>query len=567
MKAVVSVVFLLLVSITLLHTQELSKSDEAYIDSIMSANYKLDEPGAAILLAIDGKPVFRKAYGLASVELNVPNKPEYLFSIGSMTKQFTAVCILQLAQDGKLVLKDDIKKYLPEYDTHGKIITLENLLSHTSGITSYTEKEDFDKKITIDHSKNEIMKYFMEDSLIFDPGTDWSYSNSGYVVLGLIVEKVSGVPLSEYMQKHLFEPAGMTNTVIGSYDHVTPNAVTGYESAGDKRYKVASYLSWTWPYAAGDIVSCVDDMQKWDEALYTDKLLKKEWREKAWKSFVLASGQETNYGFGWGLGKYNGMNVVSHGGAINGFLSDGIRIPSKHLYLVVLSNKAVKSPSEFSNLIALRAAGNPVKEHSAITLSSQHLQEYVGAFNVHRVGGRITKNTTKNKMYRYIILKNDTLFTQRTGGSKTPLIPVGTDLFMSKASRMMYKFNRDKDQKIVSLELYTEPLNYGPNELETKADVPMPAERTAISLDEKQLAPYKGKYDFGGGFIMTVTIDGNKIFTQATGQPSIEIYPETETKFFLKVVDATIEFVKDANGTVTGLVLTQGRKMEAKKIE
>ena len=246
----------------------------------------------------------------------------------------------------------------------------------------------------------------MNDSLLFDPGTDWSYSNSGYFVLGLIVEKISGMSLVDYIQKNLFDPAGMKNSYIGTHEKIIPNLVTGYERASDATYKVASYLSWTWPYAAGDILSSVDDMLKWDEALYSDRILKKEWRERAWKSFTLSNGQETNYGFGWSLGKYGDVNIIGHGGAINGFLSDGIRIPSKHLYLVILSNKAIKSPGEFSSLIALRVAGDPIKEYTPINMSGKQLQDYVGAYEVHRVGGRITKNTTKDKMYRYIIVKN-----------------------------------------------------------------------------------------------------------------------------------------------------------------
>lgn len=298
MQRIIIIYFFTLLSVST-SAQQLTNLDEQFVDSVMEANYRPGEPGAVLLIAKEGKPVYRKAYGMANLELNVLNNPEYVFRIGSMSKQFTAICVLKLAQEGKLNLQEDIKKYLPGYNTHGRHITIENLLTHTNGINDFASKKEFFKQAILNQSPQEVMNSFMNDSLTFEPGTDWGYSNSGYVVAGAIVEKVSGMSLSVYRQQYIFGPLGMSHTSIGTYDSLVTNAVYGYSPGANGKPKPADYMSWSWPYAAGDILSSVDDLLKWDNALYTEKILKKEWLEKAWKPFVLPNGKSINNGLGW----------------------------------------------------------------------------------------------------------------------------------------------------------------------------------------------------------------------------------------------------------------------------
>ena len=170
-------------------------------DSLMRINYPSDGPGMSLLISRNGTPIYKKAFGMANIDLSIPLTTENVFDIGSMSKQFTAVCILELAETGKLNLNDDIKKYLPDYNTHGKIITIENCLNHTSGIPSFTELKGFDslyqKKLTVKERKD----FFENHDLLFEPGTDFSYSNSGYFLLALIIEKVSGMSYDDYIKK------------------------------------------------------------------------------------------------------------------------------------------------------------------------------------------------------------------------------------------------------------------------------------------------------------------------------------------------------------------------------
>jgi CubicO group peptidase (beta-lactamase class C family) len=255
------------------YAQQLSKQDEQFVDSVMNANYKPDEPGAVLLIAKHGQSVFRKGYGIANMEFSVSNKPEYVFRIGSITKQFTAVCVLMLAREGKLNLQDDITKYLSSFNSHGRHITIENLLSHTSGITDNVK--NLIAKAFMDQSKEDVMNLFVNDSLAFEPGTEWSYNSSPYVLAGLIVEKVSGISLDEYLQQNIFNPLAMSHTSVGNYDSIIINAATGYEPAVEGKFKPARSLSWSWMYAAGNMLSTVDDLLKWDNALYTEKIIKK----------------------------------------------------------------------------------------------------------------------------------------------------------------------------------------------------------------------------------------------------------------------------------------------------
>lgn len=559
-------VWLLAMSLTCL-AQPLSAVDERYIDSLMQGYYETDGPGAALLVAKGGEVLYRKAFGQANLELGVPHTPESVFRVGSITKQFTALCVLQLAEAGKLKLSDDIRAYLPDYDTHGRDITIQHILTHTSGITSYTEKADFGEKLIQYYSKEDLVDYFMGDSLLFEPGTDWSYCNSGYVLAGVIVEKLSGQTLGEYMQKHIFDPLDMKDTHIGTYSRVIPRAVNGYVGAGNGTFRPAPYLDWSWPYAAGDILSTVDDMLKWDQALYTDQLVSQAWLAKAWDPMLLANGRSTSYGFGWVNNTFEGMEIISHGGGINGFVAYALRIPSQQLYVVALTNTTTANPSVYVPEIALRLSKHPVSTPTYGAMDAKAMEEYTGVFEVHRLGTRIATNTTDERVFRYIFLEGDTLTMQQSGGGKQILWPTDKDLFSIDGSANYVRFHRGEEGAVAALELYSQPLQYGPTEYELKTDVPLPAAKEALELAPELIKKYAGTYDFNRGFKIVVTTEGSHLYITPSGQPTEEVFAESETKFFATSVDATIEFKRSETGEVEGMTLTQGSKYEAKKIE
>lgn len=551
------------------YAQQFSQLDEHFIDSFMNANYKTGEPGAVIMIAKNGRTVFKKGYGLANLELNVSNKPDYVFRIGSMSKQFTAICVLKLAQDGKLNLQDDIRKYLPNYNTHGRDITIANLLSHTSGIRNINEVKNFPEIAVSNQSPHELLNYFMNDSLAFEPGTDWKYSNSNYMIAGLIVEKVSGLSLSEFLQRNIFNPLGMTHTCVGNYDRIIKNAVNGYDRALEKdNFKPAIYMGWIYTFGHGNITSNLHDLLKWDNALYTDKIIKSEWLKKAWTPFELTDGRIAHYGFGWSINNFHGIKLIEHDGGINGFSSDGIRVPSKKLYIVILSNKPSTDQDRIAQSITVRLAGLKLTLPSHKSFN-KNINEYSGVYALHADGLKNVGDSIDKTQYRYFTSKHDTLFTQTTGIIRDTVFFASKDLFIHKNGHLLYQFHRNTEDKIVSVEIYYELIQYGINEVnfKTALSLQLPEEKHAIILNINQLNLLTGKYDFGGGLVLPVTTDGTKIYFQLPGKDKEEMFAKDELNFFFKTSDATIEFVGD-KGKIKSMIAKLGGEIhEAKKID
>lgn len=518
-------------------------------DKILLDQFKPEETGCAVLVAKDGQVIYRKAFGMADLELNVPMKPEMVFRIGSITKQFTAIAILQLMEQGKLSLQDEITKYIPDYPMQGHSITIEHLLTHTSGIKSYTNVPEFRKMMRTDMTPEEMVEKIKPLPMEFAPGTKWNYNNSGYFLLGYIIEKVSGKKYAEYLQDNIFIPVGMTSTLYGDDTRIVMNRASGYQP-GENGVVNADYLSMTLPYAAGSIMSTVDDLYKWNRALLDFKLVKKETLEKAWTGYKLADGKDTRYGYGWFMSEIHGSPTIEHGGGINGYLTSSIYLPQEDVFVALFSNNNGKAP-EFSALrLAALAIGKPVPA-TEITLSEEALKEYEGIY-ANEKGTEIT-----------VVMEEGRLFGVRPGGSRRKMMPVEKDRFIFENSLMYATFMRDASGKIISVvsdergEVVT--WNRTVKKIETKKEK---------SLSEELLDKYVGEYQIQPGFSITFTREGNRLFTQATGQGKFEIFAESETKFFLKVVDAQVEFVADPDGKVNRIILFQGgQKIEGKRVE
>lgn len=537
----------------------------SYIDSLMNASFKSNVPGAVILVAKDGVPIFRKAYGLANVELDVPNKPENVFPIASMTKQFTTVCILQLAQQGKLTLQDDIRKYLPEFNTHGRLITVEHLLTHTSGIPNSEFKPEYIQRSALEQSQEEMFAFVMNDQPLFEPGSECSYNDFGFYLAGVIVERISGMRYGEYLQKNIFQPCGMKSSTTGSREKTIPLFATGYRAISDTTFMPAQYFNWKWDMGLGDILTCVDDMLKWDEALYTDKLVKRDLLEKAWTSFVLKDGTKTNYGYGWATVNFQELQMISHPGGIPGYASYALRIPSQHIFVVVLTNNNGRYGAAVSTAqqVALRLVGKELTKPAVRSLSAEQLNEYAGVYEKRHSAMSVLSNSTSDKVYRYVTFKDTILFSQWGGGTRSALFNVGKDLFGNRGMNSFVRFLRDPRGKITSLEGYTDPFVWGPIRAEKRTDLPLPKEQIPISLDEKILKSYTGKYIFALDVSKRIRLDGKRLYADDVG----EIFPETPTRFFSKTSGVKIEFTRNAKGTVTTSFWTWIGRLEAKKVE
>lgn len=317
---------------------------QAWLDEAFAA----DGPGATAILVRDGEVIFRGAVGMANLELRVPMEPGHVLRIASITKQFTAAAILLLQDRGQLDVTDDINEHLPDFPTQGARITIAQLLSHTSGVFSFTDIPGYWRGdlIRTDRSVDEMIGLFADQPLRFTPGSEFSYSNSGYTLLGAIIERVSGRSYAEFLQTEIFEPLGMADTQYGGW-HVVPRRAPGYELR-EERYFNALPISMTHAHAAGALLSTVDDLARWNTALFDGRLLSDESLRAMTTAAKLTDGTTAEYGYGLYIRERDGLRVIGHTGGIHGFSTSAQWLPDERLYVAVLSN--LENTSEANDL-------------------------------------------------------------------------------------------------------------------------------------------------------------------------------------------------------------------------
>ncbi|MBM3812915.1 MAG: beta-lactamase family protein [Acidimicrobiia bacterium] len=301
------------------------------VDELVGAYQKSNKFMGTVLVARDGKVLHAKGYGCANLEHDVPNKPETKFRLGSITKQFVALAILQLEERGKLQVTDSICLYIGNCPEAWKPVTIHHLLSHTSGIWNFTNDPAYRNQWMLESPPAKTMERFRGKPLEFAPGEKMSYSNSGYILLALILEKASGTGYEEFLQKNIFEPAGMKDSGHDSHSPILKHRATGYwNERGEVRN--SAYHDMTIPIGGGDLYSTALDLLRWDQALYSDKLAKPETLEKMFTPV------RNNYGYGWMINKQFGRKLIAHGGGINGFSTAISRFPDEKALIVVLGN-------------------------------------------------------------------------------------------------------------------------------------------------------------------------------------------------------------------------------------
>jgi CubicO group peptidase (beta-lactamase class C family) len=350
---------------------------EKELDQLFTSRFSDKTPGCSALVSQSGKIIYEKAFGSANLELNVPVEPKTVFSLASITKQFTAISILQLVSQRKIALTDNIQKYIPDFPANN--ILIENLLSHTSGLKDYLQVDTGEKfGERLDYTPRELINVFRNMPLEYEPGTKYAYCNSDYILLGYIIEKVSGKTYSEYISENIFIPLEMTDTYYDSDETIIPNRASGYFKAGDQ-YRKAEFWSATIGYAAGGLLSTTIDLQKWQSGLLSYKILKKELLDLAFTPYKLKDGT-TNYGFGWNITEINGMKRIDHGGAKNGFLTYEAYFPEQQLYIALLFNSENAPRDELSIKVSEILLGKSMQKE--IILNEDVLKTYIGIYRL-----------------------------------------------------------------------------------------------------------------------------------------------------------------------------------------
>ncbi len=294
-------------------------------------------PGISIAVVKNAQVLKAKGYGMADVELEAPATERTVYQWASVSKQFTAAAILLLIQDGKVALDDPVAKHYPQAPSAWKNVTIRHLLNHTSGIRSYTDLPEFRKTLRKDYEPDELIGLVTDRDLDFSPGERWRYNNTGYYLLGLVIEKASGRSYDDFLKQRIFQPLGMATARMNDQSDLIPHRATGYYLISNE-VKRAVFVSPSQPFSAGALVGTVLDLAKWDAALYTDKLLPTAVREAMWEPTKLTTGKSQQYGYGWQLGKVRGHRYVGHGGGIDGFTTFILRLVDDKLTVIVLSN-------------------------------------------------------------------------------------------------------------------------------------------------------------------------------------------------------------------------------------
>lgn len=403
---------------------------QAAIDEYMNATVKTGRFNGSILVAQKGEVMVKKGYGTANFEWQIPNSSETIFRLGSVTKQFCAACIMQLEEKGLLSLNDQLQKYIPDYP-QGNIITIHHLLTHTSGIPNFTNFPDYISTMMIPSPPEKTIDRFKNLPLEFQPGEKFAYSNSNYVLLGFILEKVSGQSFENYLQENILKPLHMEHT---GYDHpekILPNRASGYDASSEGLINTP-YIDTSMPHAAGAMYSTVEDMYLWDQGLYGDTILSKASRDKMFTPFL------SNYGYGWIITKAFGRKVIAHDGSINGFATHISRFVDDQVTVIVLSNFSHAQSSLIAKDLSAIAFGEPYDipvEKSYIELEAEILDKYTGKYEI------------QPGLFAEITRKDQFLFIQVQGQPIIQLLPqTETQFFIQEVDATLTFITNEKGE-------------------------------------------------------------------------------------------------------------------------
>lgn len=405
------------------------------IDEYMNAAVKVDRFSGAILVARDGKIIAAKGYGMADLENDVPNTPETKFRLGSLTKQFTSASIMLLQERGKLSVQDSICKYVAPCPEAWQPVTLHHLLSHTAGVPNFTALPDYQKTMREPTTVESLIARFRDRPLDFKPGENWKYSNSGYALLGYVIEKVSGESYENFLRKNIFESLGMTNTGYDHPEEIVKRRARGYAPRGEGLVN-AAYIDMTIPFAAGGLYSTVGDLFIWDQALHGGRLLKKPSLD------AMLTPVRNNYGYGFGVDKIFNRPMAGHNGGIEGFATSIIHFTDDRATFIVLSNneaaRATRVAADLAAIVFGEKYEVPV-ERKVAKVDPKIYDAYVGEYEL------------APTFHFFVTREGDHLMVQATGQGKTEIFPASETNFFAKVVKADFTFVKNEQGQVTHL--------------------------------------------------------------------------------------------------------------------
>ncbi len=410
------------------------------IEQFLAKEYHADNPGAVILIAKNNQIIFKKPFGLADLKKARPIKADMIFQIGSMTKQFTSAAVLQLVEEGKVSLDDPIQKYVEYFPNKKFPVTIHHLLSQTSGIPEFFDVDEEEMNLlSREHTPGQLIAYYKDKPLAFEPGTQFQYSNSNYPLLGVVVEQVSGMSLEEYLRVNFFEPLTMNSTSLWYTDETKKKSIAkGYRSYKGELIPSPKIVG-SVPYAAGAIVSTVDDLWIWNRELVNNTILTDFVVESLTIEKQTSTGSRTGYGYGFFIKDLLGHQTIQHGGNLYGFTSYGLYLPVEDLFVCILSNKSLERTEEVANYLASVVLDKPLNIEDKNQLQYAKYEQYFGTYQL-KGGTKLIE----------ILMADDVLLLDfpEAKGTGTKLKITETDKMESKAVNAQLQFIRNKEGKI-----------------------------------------------------------------------------------------------------------------------
>lgn len=411
------------------------------VDEYMKSAVEVERFSGSILVARDGQVIVSKGYGMANVELDVPNTPNTVFRLASITKQFTATAIMMLQERGKLNVNDPFCKYLTDCPAAWQPITIRQLLTMTSGIPGVTAME-LGPLRGLPVPWDQWLEATKKKPLDFTPGENFKYANPGYTLLGFIIERVSGKSYGEFLQENIFTPLGMKQTGYEDPRRIIKNRATGYRQLPGDPITNVPYAEMVGLYAAGGIYSTTGDLLLWDKALYTDKLLSRKSLDEMFTPFKdMLPGK--GYAYGWWTSKKFDRQEIAHGGNLAGFITYIARFPSERVTVIVLSNNGRGSSGKISNVLSAIVFGAPYeipKERKAVAVASSVLDKYVGQYRIQLPPTNFT-----------ITNENGKLMAQRDAEPKVEMFAESETDFFLKTEDIQFRFVKDTNGAVTGL--------------------------------------------------------------------------------------------------------------------
>ncbi|MCA6073806.1 serine hydrolase [Fulvivirga sedimenti] len=537
------------------------------IDSLMNFSYENGLFNGNILVAQNDKIVYRNAFGYADFDKNEQLNPESSFYLASVSKQFTAMAIMILKERGQLSYEDKLSDYFPDFPDYANRITIRHMLTHTSGIPDYFRLGAYEPGVKND----DVYKVLIEqEELDFEPGTQYSYSNGGYVMLSMIAEKASGEPFHEFMKTNVFTPLEMNQSLV--YDLSEPavnNRAVGYNAAGE----LDDYDIFT--TGDGGIYSNLDDLFKWDQGLRDYKLVSMETMNEAFQPYILTSGDTSNYGFGWGINQKK--HFVQHSGGLSGYRTYIRRYLDTGNAFILLTNKGNSFAMQEINTALDNILAKQEFELPEIPLAIQisALIESEGIDKaVEETKNRYAQQPDRNEYDEegintlgYTYLRGDDIQTAlKLFKLNTELRPNSGNAYDSYAEGLLVSGDTTGSIENYKVSVTMNPNNQNGIDVLESLGVDTSNLLPEIELSEEQLNEFVGSYELEADFILQILREGDQLFIHPSGQNKSELFASSESKFYSKIVDAQITFNKDASGKVVSLTLHQGGDYEAPRM-